>query len=62
MINYILKKGVSLRKFKELQTRKALFEGVQATGIPTLEEVLTLIKGFNRLANHDLYPEKIDNR
>ena len=38
-----LVKDFTLRELKELQTRRALFEGVQGTGIPTLEEVLNLI-------------------
>ena len=38
-----LVKDFTLRELKELQTRRALFEGVQGTGIPTLEEVLELV-------------------
>ena len=39
-----LVKDFTLRELKELQTRRALFEGVQGTGIPTLEEVLDLVE------------------
>ena len=44
-----LVKDFTLRELKELQTRRALFEGVQGTGIPTLEEVLNLIRNSDMI-------------
>ena len=49
-----LVKDFTLRELKELQTRRALFEGVQGTGIPTLEEVLNLIRNSDVILNIEL--------
>ena len=54
-----LVKDFTLRELKELQTRRALFEGVQGTGIPTLEEVLNLIRNSDVILNIELKTDMI---
>lgn len=50
----------TLSELKKLKTRKVLFEGVEGTGIPTLEEVLKLIKDSNITLNIELKTDEIE--
>lgn len=54
-----LVRDFTLRELKELQTRKVLFEGVKTAGIPTLAEVLSLIKDSEVILNIELKTDKI---